>query len=112
MHLIFSAQYGHTVNFIQLPLVKVCHGAKSKSQGVGCVVCAPSSESKYLLRTDAVYHNDLLDDPLHTEEIDMWFFGSFQECMVMSKHVANPNSQVSPCSLRPSSWFVDYVVRV
>lgn len=110
MHPKSSAQYGHTLSSTQLPLVKASYTAKSKSVGLGCVFCPQSAEGKYLLSTNAVYHNDLSDDLLHTKEIDMRFFGSLQECVVMSRHMANPNSKVSPCSLLPFSWFVCYVV--
>lgn len=104
VHLKFSAQYGHTVSSTQLPLVKASHTAKAKAMGLGCVFCPQSVESKYLLSTNAVYHNDLSDDLLHTNEIDMRFFGSLQECMVMSKHMANPQRQ--SVSLLPPAFLL------
>ena len=67
---------------------------------LGCVFCPWNGESKYLLSTDAVYHNDLSDDLLHIKEIDMRFFGSLQECVVMNGHMANPTPK---CTLVPSS---------
>ena len=55
-------------------------------------------------RRNTVDHKDRLDDLIHTRETGAfprdW---TLQECVVISKFTANPDSTVPPCSLLPFS---------